>query len=149
MKKINVLNRKYVFSFALNFSANNIYIIHKDHSMLLYTFIIPNCKSYEKISKPPFLSKRNKFNFNGTISYLLPVMYYLCSKKQFHRNINIPSFFLFFFEFFVLVVIPQHSGYSKTFRAFIEANSSRISSTSVFSVSCLSILTKARSLNLF
>jgi len=40
MKKTSVLKWKiYVSIFALNFSANNISIIHKDHNILLHAFI--------------------------------------------------------------------------------------------------------------
>ena len=38
------------FIFALNFSANKIYIIHKDHNMLPYSFIfiMKDMKTFEQ-----------------------------------------------------------------------------------------------------
>ena len=43
--------------------------------------------------KRQFLLKSNTFNLNCTKNYLIQVMYHVCSKRQFYRNINISSLF--------------------------------------------------------
>ena len=50
IRKINVLKRKiFVFIFAINFSATKIKIVHKDHNILLYSFIfiMKNIKTFK------------------------------------------------------------------------------------------------------
>ena len=50
MKKTNVLKqKKFAFIFALNFPANKIWIIHKDHNIVLYSFIfvMNNIKTFK------------------------------------------------------------------------------------------------------
>ena len=93
--------------------------------------------------KRQFLLELNRFNLDGTISYLMQYMHmmYTCVRKtQLYRNTNVSSLFLFEKHYLLIK--------KNTFRAFMEANSFIISSKSVFSISSFSILIKARSHNL-
>jgi len=68
-------------------NIKNIQIITLSYSMALHSVAWQNCPSSKKNPttycncKRKFLLKRNTFNLNCAINYLMQVMYQFCSKK--------------------------------------------------------------------